>query len=93
MAKQTKKKTWTGLKMSEKAANVQGKAFKTIAPDHFKRFQENLAAWKQNIKKISLAQHLTEHTVLRNKALLLCVRFCVRARHKDRISLKTLLCL
>ena len=42
--------------MSEKAADVQRKTMKdlqkswrTIAQDHFKRLQQSLAAWKQNI--------------------------------------------
>jgi len=44
--------------MSEKAADVQRnsledlrKAWRTFAQDNFKRSQEGLAAWKQNIKK------------------------------------------
>ena len=37
--------------MSETAAKVQRKLWeRTIAQDHFKRLQESLAAWKQNIK-------------------------------------------
>jgi len=51
--------TTTGLNMSKKkkAANVQRKTVKdlqkgwrTIAEDHFRRLNESLAAWKQNIK-------------------------------------------
>jgi len=44
--------------MSSKAANVQiktlkdlQKAWRTIAQDHFKRLEESLRAWKENIKK------------------------------------------
>ena len=47
--------------MSEKAANVQiktlkdpQKAWKTIAQDHFKRLQQSLGAWKENMKKWGL---------------------------------------
>ena len=42
--------------MSEKAENVQRKtlkdiqkAWRTIAQDHFKRLQQSLAAWKENV--------------------------------------------
>jgi len=43
--------------MSEKATNVQRKTLKdlqktwrTIAQDRFKRLQESLTAWKENLK-------------------------------------------
>ena len=40
--------------MSEKAENVLQKAWRTIAQDHFKRLQESLDPWKQNMKKLGM---------------------------------------
>jgi len=54
--------TLTGLKIGEMQANVQRKtlkdfqkALRTIAQDHSKRFQENLGAWKQNMRKYCMS--------------------------------------
>jgi len=73
-----------GLEVSKKAANVQRKtlkdlekAWRTITQDHFKRLQESLAAWKQNILKMKERIKSFHCTVI----LLLFFQFSFFSRH------------
>lgn len=48
----------TGLKVSDKAGNVQIQSLKdlqkawSLAQDYFRKWQLSLAFWKQNVKKL-----------------------------------------